>query len=69
MSWVRGPSYLCEYETPRVVIVRHYPLGVLKLVMQTSVIVFVLGFQLWYNKGYQTFAPVESSVTTKVCKT
>ena len=66
MKWIRGTSYLCEYETPRVVTVRHYPLGVLKLIMQISILVFVLGFQLWHEKGYQIFAPVESSVTTKV---
>ena len=66
MNWIRGISYLSEYETPRVVTVRHYPLGVLKLIMQISILVFVLGFQLWHEKGYQIFAPVESSVTTKV---
>ena len=66
MKWIRGISYLSEYETPRVVTVRHYPLGVLKLIMQISILVFVLGFQLWHEKGYQIFAPVESSVTTKV---
>ena len=66
MSWARGPSCLCEYETPRVVTVRHIPLGILKLVMQVCVLAFVLVFQLWHAKGYQTFAQVESSVTTKV---
>ena len=66
MKWLREASYLFEYETPRVVTVRHYPLGVLKLIMQICVLVFVLGFQLWHEKGYQIFSPVESSVTTKV---
>ena len=66
MKCLGGTSYLCEYETPRVVTVRHYPLGVMKLIMQVCILVFVLGFQLWQEKGYQTFAPVESSVTTKV---
>merc|ERR1712141_282820 len=56
MSWARGPNCLCEYETPRVVTVRHIPLGILKLVMQISVLAFVLVFQLWHAKGYQTFA-------------
>ena len=68
MNWARGPSCLCEYETPRVVTVRHIPLGILKLVMQVCVLAFVLVFQLWHAKGYQTFAQVESSVTTKVLK-
>ena len=66
MSCARGPSCLCEYETPRVVTVRHVPLKILKLVMQVCVLAFVLVFQLWHAKGYQTFAQVESSVTTKV---
>ena len=68
VKWTRGPSCigLCEYETQRVVTVRHIPLGILKLVMQICGLVFVIFFQLWHAKGYQTFAQVESSVTTKV---
>ena len=66
MSCAREPSCLCEYETPRVITVRHVPLKILKLVMQVCVLAFVLVFQLWHAKGYQTFAQVESSVTTKV---
>ena len=41
-------------------------LGILRLVLQSSVFAFVLLYQLWYTKGYQSFDIVASSVTTKV---
>ena len=59
-------KFLFEYETPRVVTIHHIPLGILRLVLQTSVFAFVLLYQLWYSKGYQSFDIVASSVTTKV---
>ena len=34
--------------------------------MQILVILFVGVYQLWYAQGYQEFAGIESSVTTKV---
>lgn len=55
-----------EYETPKVVTIKNVPLGILRLSLQTLVISFVVVYQLWYARGYQTFAEVESSVTTKV---
>lgn len=65
-KWAGGPSCFYEYDTPKLVRVRHVPLGILKLVMQIVVLAFVLVYQLWHANGYQTFAQVESSVTTKV---
>ena len=59
-------KYLFEYETPRVVTLRHVHLGILRLLLQVSVLAFVLLYQLWYTKGYQSFDVVSSSVTTKV---
>ena len=64
--WEKLCIYVCEYKTPRLVTVRIVPLGILKMVVYIGVILFVLLFQLWYKKGYQSFARVESSVTTKV---
>lgn len=55
-----------EYETPKVVTVQNVPLGILRLLLQTAVIAFVVIYQLWYARGYQEFAEVEASVTTKV---
>ena len=37
-----------------------------RLLLQTTVIAFVVIYQLWYARGYQEFAEVEASVTTKV---
>ena len=37
-----------------------------RLLLQTTVIAFVVIYQLWYVRGYQEFAEVEASVTTKV---
>ncbi len=55
-----------EYETPKVVTIQSVPLGILRLLLQLLVIAFVVVYQLWYAKGYQEFAEVEASVTTKV---
>ena len=59
-------SAFFEYETPKVVTVQNVPLGILRLLLQILVISFVVFYQLWYAKGYQEFAEVEASVTTKV---
>ena len=59
-------SSFFEYETPKVVTVQNVPLGILRLLLQTAVIAFVVIYQLWYARGYQEFAEVEASVTTKV---
>ena len=59
-------SSFFEYETPKVVTVQNVPLGILRLLLQTTVIAFVVIYQLWYARGYQEFAEVEASVTTKV---
>lgn len=55
-----------EYETPKVVTIQNVPLGILRILLQTLVICFVVVYQLWYARGYQEFAEVESSVTSKV---
>ena len=60
------PGAFFEYETPKVVTVKNVPLGILRLFLQVIVIVFVVFYQLWYARGYQEFAEVEASVTTKV---
>ena len=60
------PGFFFEYETPKVVTVKNIPLGILRLLLQVVVIVFVVFYQLWYARGYQEFAEVEASVTTKV---
>ena len=59
-------SGLFEYETPKAVIVKNYPMGVLRLVLHTSCLCFIFLYQLWYARGYQEFAVVETSLTTKI---
>ena len=59
-------GFIFEYQTPRVVTIRHYKLGIFRLILQLGIMTFIVVFQLWYKKGYQTFSEVEASVTTKV---
>ena len=55
-----------DYETPKVVKVKNIPMGILRLMLQTCALCFIVFFQLWYARGYQTFIDVEASVTSKV---
>ena len=55
-----------DYETPKVVKVKNIPMGILRLALQICALGFIVFFQLWYARGYQTFLDVEASVTTKV---
>ena len=65
-SWHDNFFSLFEYETPKVVTVHKLPLGIFRRLLQLAIISFVVLYQLWYMKGYQEFADVEASVTTKV---
>ena len=59
-------SYFFVSETPKVITVRNVPIGILKLLLQTFTLCFIVVFQLWYARGYQTFHNVEASITNKV---
>ena len=59
-------GYIFAYETPKVITVKNVPMGILRLILQTMVICFVLFYQLWCARGYQEFDTVEASITTKV---
>ena len=61
-----GCSYFFEYETPKVVTGKNIPLGILRMVLHTICISFVVVYELYYARGYQEFAEVETSLTTKV---
>ena len=65
-TWHNNFFSLFEYETPKVVTVHKLPLGIFRRLLQLAIISFVVLYQLWYMKGYQEFADVEASVTTKV---
>ena len=55
-----------EYETPKVITVKNVPLGILRIMLHTAGISFIVFYQLWYARGYQEFAVVESSLTVKI---
>ena len=55
-----------EYETPKVITVKNVPMGILRLVLQSAVLAFLLLYQLWYAGGYQEVTVGESSLTTKI---
>jgi len=59
-------SSVIEYETPKVVTVHNPTIGLLRRSLQIGVVLYVCLYQLWYAQGYQEFAGMESSVTTKV---
>ena len=59
-------NQLIEYETPKVVTVHNPIIGLLRRALQLGVVLYVCLYQLWYAQGYQQFAVMESSVTTKV---
>ena len=65
-TWHSNFFSLFEYETPKVVTVHKLPLGIFRRLLQLAIISFVVLYQLWYMKGYQEFADVEASLTTKV---
>ncbi|GFU29844.1 p2X purinoceptor 4 [Nephila pilipes] len=57
---------LFEYYTPKIVLIKNTKVGVLNRFVQLAIICYIIGFAIIYNKGYQDFSPIESSVTTKV---
>ena len=62
-------AFKCSYfsmETAKVVKVDNIPLGILKFLLQICCVLFVVVYQLWYTGGYQSHAPVEPCLTTKI---
>ena len=57
---------MIEYDTLKVVTVHNPFIGLLRRGLQLAVVLYVGLYQLWYAQGYQEFAGMESSVTTKV---
>ena len=64
--FVNMVTSVLEYETPKVVRVHNPSIGLLRRALQLAVILYVTVYQLWWAQGYQEYAAVESSVTTKV---
>ena len=59
-------SFFFENETAKVVKIKNVPLGILRIIVHSIVVAFVVVYELWYARGYQEFAVVETSLTTKV---
>ena len=64
---VPAPNCECffEYETPKVITVKNVPMGIFRIIVQGAILTFLFGFQLWYSRGYQSFADVEASIHCK----
>ena len=54
------------HATPKVLTVKSYPMGILRLIVVTSTMSFLIYAQLISTKGYQRHEVAESSVVTKV---
>jgi len=57
---------IIEYETPRLVRIHNRKLGLVRRLIQFSIVCYVLVYALWLQKGYQEFTRVESSITVKI---
>ena len=60
------PEIMFEYKTRKYVKVKNIPMGIFRILVQTSFLVYLIGFQLWYSRGYQAFWNHKSSVTNKI---
>lgn len=57
---------LFEYYTPKIVLIKNIKVGILNRFVQLAIISYIIGYAIIYNKGYQDFSTIESSVTAKV---
>ena len=58
---------LISYRTPKLVIVKNRPLGVLRIVLTCICLNFIVLYQLWYRKGYQEVTTLQdASLTIKI---
>ncbi|VDN28208.1 unnamed protein product [Dibothriocephalus latus] len=54
------------YETPKVVEIKNWKIGLTQCVLQAVIAIYVVWYVLLYEKGYQVNDTAVSSVTTKV---
>uniref|UniRef100_A0A8C2Y9Q0 P2X purinoceptor n=1 Tax=Coturnix japonica TaxID=93934 RepID=A0A8C2Y9Q0_COTJA len=62
----RISSFLFEYDTPRMVLVRNKKVGLTFRMIQLVVLAYIIGWVFLYEKGYQTQDTVISSVSVKL---
>ncbi|XP_029422461.1 P2X purinoceptor 4 isoform X2 [Nannospalax galili] len=58
-------SFLFEYDTPRIVLIRSRKVGLMNRMVQLLILAYVIGWVFVWEKGYQETDSVVSSVTTK----
>lgn len=59
-------SFLFEYDTPRIVLIRSRKVGLVNRLVQLAILAYVIGWVFLWEKGYQETDSVVSSITTKV---
>ncbi|XP_077168141.1 P2X purinoceptor 1 [Paroedura picta] len=59
-------SFLFEYDTPRMVLVRNNKVGLTFRLIQLVVLAYIIGWVFLYEKGYQSRDGVVSSVSVKL---
>nr|XP_034953777.1 P2X purinoceptor 4 [Zootoca vivipara] len=59
-------SFLFEYDTPRIVLIKSRKVGLMNRLVQLAILAYVIGWVFVWEKGYQETDSVVSSVTTKV---
>lgn len=66
-GWIRAAirSFL-EYETPHIIHIHSKKVGILSRLIQLLIIAYIVGYVIVWNKGYQQFSGINSSVTTKL---
>ncbi|KAE8635203.1 hypothetical protein XENTR_v10002544 [Xenopus tropicalis] len=63
-----GQVYSCifDYDTPRIALIKSRKIGFLNRFIQLGILAYVIGWVFIWEKGYQEFDTVVSSVTSKV---
>ena len=56
-------QWVFEYETPKVITIKNVPLGILRLLLQSVCISFIVFYQLWLSRGYQDVYQLQESST------
>ncbi|XP_053557710.1 P2X purinoceptor 4 [Bombina bombina] len=59
-------SCIFEYNTPRIVLIKSRKVGLMNRVIQLGILAYVIGWVFVWEKGYQEFDTVVSSVASKV---
>ncbi|XP_053328814.1 P2X purinoceptor 4 [Spea bombifrons] len=59
-------SCVFDYNTPRIALIKSRKVGLLNRVIQLAILAYVIGWVFVWEKGYQEFDTVVSSVTSKV---